>query len=132
MSTLSSLPIRPRHVHRDASRFTPGPYHVSGSGPRLRSIKSAGRRTVAHVLFSERHASECDATAQLLAAAPDLLLELRTLVVACPCGFSTRTALIVFVARSRLLPVRDVLRLWRPLPKRRDANGASPTTVRGR
>src|SRR5436305_11007106 len=86
MSTLASLPIRPRHAHREPTRFTPGPYHVSGSGPRVRSLKSAGGRTIAHVLFSARHESECEATAQLLAAAPDLLLELRALVVACPCG----------------------------------------------
>ncbi len=86
MSTLASLPIRPRHAHRELARYTPGPYHVSGSGPRVRSIKSAGGRTVAHVLFSARHASECEATAHLFAAAPDLLIELRTLVVACPCG----------------------------------------------
>jgi len=86
MSTLASLSIRPRHVHRPVCRFTPGPYHVSGSGPRVRSLKSAGGRTIAHVLFSARHESECEATAQLLAVAPDLLLELRSLVVACPCG----------------------------------------------
>jgi hypothetical protein len=86
MSTLPSLSIRPRHVHRQVCRFTPGPYHVSGSGARVRSLKSAGGRTIAHVLFSVRHESECEATAQLLAAAPDLLLELRSLVVGCPCG----------------------------------------------
>src|SRR3954466_15485522 len=90
MSTLAFVPIRPRHAHCEAARFTPGPYHVSGSGPRIRGIKSAGGRTVAHVLFSERHASECEATAGLLAAAPDLLLELRSLIVACPCGQHTR------------------------------------------
>ena len=102
MSTLASVPIRPRHAHREAARFTPGPYHVSGSGPRTRSIKSAGGRTVAHVLFSERHASECEATAGLLATAPDLLLELRSLVVACPCGQHTHG--IDRVRRSKPLP----------------------------
>ncbi len=86
MSMLASVTSRPRHVHREGSRFTPGPYHVSGSGPRVRSLKSAGGRTIAHVLFSARHESECEATAQLLATAPDILSELRTLVVACPCG----------------------------------------------
>jgi len=86
MSTLPSVPMRPRHIHRESLRFTPGPYHVSGSGPRVRRLKSAGGRTIAHVLFSARHESECEATAQLLAAAPDLLVALRTLVVACPCG----------------------------------------------
>src|SRR5436305_4873699 len=90
MSTLASLPIRPRHAHREPTRYTPGPYHLSGSGPRERSIKSAGGRTVARVLFSARHASECEATAQLLAAAPDLLQELCGLVVGCPCGQHTQ------------------------------------------
>ena len=90
MSTLASLPIRPRHAHRESSRYTPGPYHVSGSGPRVRSVKSAGGRTIAHVLFSARHESECEATAHLFAAAPDLLVELRSLVVACPCGQHTQ------------------------------------------
>src|SRR5947208_14902128 len=86
MTTLASLTIGPMHVHRETLRFAPGPYHVAGSGPKLRSIKSAGGRTVAHVLFSARLASECEATAHSLAAAPDLLVELRTLVAACPCG----------------------------------------------
>ena len=52
----------------------------------MRSVKSAGGRTIAYVLFSERREAECEATAQLLAAAPDLLLELRSLIVGCPCG----------------------------------------------
>jgi hypothetical protein len=52
----------------------------------MRSIKSAGARTVAYVLFSERREAECEATARLMAAAPDLLLELRSLVGDCPCG----------------------------------------------
>jgi|SRR5690242_7826696 hypothetical protein len=86
MSTLPSLTIPPLHLDRNKPRFTPGPYHVSGSGPRIRSIKPAGGRTIAYVLFSERRESECEATARLLAAAPDLLLELRSLVLDCPCG----------------------------------------------
>lgn len=86
MSTLRSLVIRPVHIHRKKPRFTPGPYHVSGSGPRMRSIKSAGGRTLAYVLFSAKRHSECEATARLMAAAPDLLLELRSLVVGCACG----------------------------------------------
>src|SRR5947209_14818350 len=86
MSALRSLMIRPLHVDRKKPRFAPGPYHVSGSGPRMRSIKSAGGRTVAYVLFSARRESECDSTARLIAAAPDLLLELRSIVVGCPCG----------------------------------------------
>ena len=86
MSTLRSLTIRPMHLYRQKPRFTPGPYHVTGSGSKMRSIKSAGGRTVAYVLFSAARESECDATARLLAAAPDLLLELRSLLVACPCG----------------------------------------------
>ena len=113
MSTLRSLPIRPRHAHREASRFTPGPYHVSGSGPRVRSLKAAGGRTIAHVLFSARHEAESEATAHLLAAAPDLLLEVRTLVIGCPCG-QHATALLVFALRSRLVPVRAVLRRSSP------------------
>ncbi|MFL6352922.1 MAG: hypothetical protein ACJ74Z_13880 [Bryobacteraceae bacterium] len=86
MSTLSSLAIRPAQVDRKKPRFTPGPYHVSGSGPKMRSIKSAGGRTLAYVLLSAKRHSECEAIARLMAAAPDLLLELRSLVVACPCG----------------------------------------------
>ena len=86
MSTLPSFTIRPRPVDRKKARFTPGPYHVTGSGPKLRSLKSAGGRTIAYVLFSTRRASECEATARLLAAAPDLLVELRSLLVACSCG----------------------------------------------
>ena len=86
MSALPSLTIRPLHLNRKKPRFTPGPYHVSGSGPRMRSIKSAGGRTIAYVLRSARRESECEATARLLAGAPDLLLELRSLVVGCACG----------------------------------------------
>jgi len=86
MSSLPSVTIRPLHVDRKKPRFTPGPYHVSGSGPRMRSLKSAGGRTLAYVLFSAKRYSECEATAQLLAAAPDLLLALRSLVVGCACG----------------------------------------------
>src|SRR3954454_11589800 len=86
MSTLPSLPIRRFHLDRKKPRFTPGPYHVSGSGPRMRSIKSAGGRTIAYVLLSARRESECEATARLMAAAPDLLFELRSMVVDCPCG----------------------------------------------
>jgi hypothetical protein len=86
MSSLPSVTIRPLHVDRKKPRFTPGPYHVSGSGPRMRSIKSAGGRTVAYLLFSERRASESEATARLMAAAPDLLLELQSLIIGCPCG----------------------------------------------
>ena len=86
MSTLPLLAIRPLYIDRKKPRFTPGPYHVSGSGPKMRSIKPAGGRTVAYVLFSERRASECEATARLLAAAPDLLPELQSLIVGCPCG----------------------------------------------
>jgi hypothetical protein len=71
---------------RKKEKFTSGPYHVSGSGPRMRSIKSASGRTVAHVLFSQKREAECEATARLLAAAPDLLHELRSFVVDCPCG----------------------------------------------
>jgi hypothetical protein len=52
----------------------------------MRSIKSAGGRTLAYVLFSAKRHSECEATARLMAAAPDLLLELRSLVVGCACG----------------------------------------------
>jgi hypothetical protein len=86
MSALRSSVIRPVHIHRKTAGFTPGPYHVSGSGPRLRSIKSAGGRTLAYVLFSAQRQSECEATARLMAAAPDLLLELQSLVVGCACG----------------------------------------------
>src|SRR5438094_211982 len=86
MSALPAVAIRPLQVDRKKPRFTPGPYHVSGSGPKMRSIKSAGGRTIAYVLFSQRRESECESTARLMAAAPDLLLELRSLVVACPCG----------------------------------------------
>src|SRR5690349_9895950 len=86
MSTLQSLAFRPVHIHWKKPRFTPGPYHVSGSGPRMRSIKSAGGRTLAYVLFSAKRYSECEATARLVAAAPDLLLELRSLVAGCVCG----------------------------------------------
>jgi hypothetical protein len=86
MSTLRSLAIRPVHIHRKKPRCTPGPYHVSGSGPRMRSIKSAGGRTLAYVLFSAKRHAECEATARLMAAAPDLLLELRSLVAGCACG----------------------------------------------
>lgn len=86
MSAFPSLALRPLHLDRKKPRCTPGPYHVSGSGPRMRSIKSAGGRTIAYVLYSERRESECEATARLLAAAPDLLLELRSLVIGCPCG----------------------------------------------
>ena len=87
MTTLSSFTIRSKPVDRKRARFTPGPYHVAGSGPKLRSLKSVGGRTIAYVLFSTRRASECEATARLLSAAPDLLIELRSLLVACPCGF---------------------------------------------
>lgn len=52
----------------------------------MRSIKSAGGRTLAYVLFSAKRHSECEATARLMAAAPDLLLELQSLVVDCACG----------------------------------------------
>jgi hypothetical protein len=38
------------------------------------------------VLFSERRAGECEATAKLLAAAPDLLFEVRSFVSECVCG----------------------------------------------
>ena len=86
MSALPSLAMRRLHLDRKKPRFTPGPYHVSGSGPRMRSVKSAGERTLAYVLFSAKRASECEATARLLAAAPDLLDELRWLVIGCPCG----------------------------------------------
>jgi hypothetical protein len=86
MSTLRSLAIRPGHVDRKKPRCTPGPYHVSGFGPRMRSLKSAGGRTLAYVLFSTKRSSECEATARLMAAAPDLLLALRSLVVGCACG----------------------------------------------
>ena len=86
MSTLPALIHRPVRLNKNKPKFTPGPYHVSGSGPRLRSIKSAGGRTIAHVLFSERRESECLGTARLLAAAPDLLVELRSLLRDCPCG----------------------------------------------
>jgi len=74
------------HLDRKKPRFTPGPYHVSGSGPKMRSIKSAGGRTLAYVLFSQRRGSECEATARVMAAAPDLLVELRSLILTCPCG----------------------------------------------
>lgn len=86
MNTFPSLAIRPLHIHRKKPRFTPGPYHILGSGPKMRSIKSAGGRTLAYVLFSAKRYSECEATARLMAAAPDLLLELRSLVVGCVCG----------------------------------------------
>jgi hypothetical protein len=86
MSTLRSLVSRPVHILRKKPKFAPGPYHVSGSGPRMRSIKSAGGRTLAYVLFSAKRHSECEATARLMAAAPDLLLELRSLVAGCVCG----------------------------------------------
>ncbi len=86
MSTLGALTIRPVPRNRTKPRFTPGPYHVAGSGPRMRSIKSAGGRTIAYVLFSERRQPECEATARLMAAAPDLLVELRSLVAGCACG----------------------------------------------
>lgn len=90
MSALPFSTIRRLPVDRKRPRFTPGPYHVAGSGPKLRSIKSASGRTIAYVLFSERRASECEATARLLAAAPDLVLEVRSLLVACPCGQHTQ------------------------------------------
>ena len=86
MSALPSFTIRPVRVDRKKPKFTPGPYHVVGSGPKLRSLKSAGGRTIAYVLFSGKRELESEATAELLAAAPDLLFELRSLVVACPCG----------------------------------------------
>ena len=86
MSTLRWLAIRPVHIDRKKPGCTPGPYHVSGSGPRMRSLKSAGGRTIAYVLYSAKRMSECEATARLMAAAPDLLLALRSLVVGCPCG----------------------------------------------
>ena len=87
MSLSQFLAIRARvHNRGKKPKFTPGPYHVSGSGPRIRSIKTAGGRTIAHVLFSERRETECDATAKLLAAAPDLLFELRSFVSGCACG----------------------------------------------
>ena len=86
MSALPSLTIRPLRVDRKKPKFTPGPYHVAGSGPKLRSLKSAGGRTIAYVLFSAKRELESEATAQLLATAPDLLFELRSLVAACPCG----------------------------------------------
>ena len=86
MSTLPWLTIRRPQMDRKRPRFTPGPYHVAGSGPKLRSLKSAGGRSIAYVLFSERRASECEGTARLLAAAPDLLCELRTYVNDCGCG----------------------------------------------
>ena len=87
MSLSQFFTIRSRVQNRGKKpKFTPGPYHVSGSGPRIRSIKTAGGRTIAHVLFSERRETECDATAKLLAAAPDLLFELRCFVSACACG----------------------------------------------
>lgn len=86
MSASQFLAIRGRvHGKQKKARFTPGPYHASGSGPSWRSIKAAGGRTVAHVLFSAKRESECEATARLLAAAPDLLLELRSFVSACAC-----------------------------------------------
>src|SRR5438874_8851388 len=78
MSALPAVAIRPLQVDRKKPRFTPGPYHVSGSGPKMRSIKSAEGRTIAYVLFSQRRESECESTARLMAAAPDLLLELRS------------------------------------------------------
>jgi hypothetical protein len=87
MSASHFLAIRGRvHGKQKKPRFTPGPYHVSRWGPRMRSIKAAGGRTVAHVLFSAKRESECEATARLLAAAPDLLLELQLFVSACACG----------------------------------------------
>jgi hypothetical protein len=86
MSTLRSLVIRPVHIHRKKPGCTPGPYHVSGSGPRMRSIKSAGGRTLAYVLLSAKRHAESEATARLMAAAPDLLLQLRSLVDGCACG----------------------------------------------
>ena len=87
MSTSQFLTIGGRvHAIQKKPRFTPGPYHVSGSGPKMRSIKSAGGRTLAYVLFSGKRDSECEGTARLMAAAPDLLLELRSLVVGCACG----------------------------------------------
>lgn len=86
MSTLRSTTIRPKPLGRQKASFTPGPYHVAGTGPKMRSIKSAGGRTIAYVLFSESRASESEATARLIAAAPDLLLELQALIIACPCG----------------------------------------------
>src|ERR1700747_768267 len=86
MNTVPSLAMRPINRDRKKPRFTPGPYHVSGSGPRLRSIKSAGGRTLAYVLFSARRPSECESTARLLAAAPGLHFELRSLLLRCPCG----------------------------------------------
>ena len=86
MSDSPSLTTGGRVPYREKKpRFTPGPYHVSGSGPRMHSIKSAGGRTLAYVLFSPKREPECEATARLLAAAPDLLLELRSLVSRCPC-----------------------------------------------
>lgn len=87
MSLSAFLALRARVHGTDMKpKFTSGPYHVSGSGPRMRSIKSAGGRTIAQVLFSEKRERECEATARLLAAAPDLLLQLRLLLIACPCG----------------------------------------------
>jgi hypothetical protein len=86
MSVLRLLAIRPVHTRRKKPGCTPGPYHVSGSGPKMRSLKSAGGRTLAYVLFSAKRESECEATARLMAAAPDLLLELQSLVITCPCG----------------------------------------------
>ncbi len=48
MSSLRSVTIRPKHRGRQEARFTPSPYHVAGCGPKMRSIKSAGGRTVAY------------------------------------------------------------------------------------
>ena len=88
MSLSQILPLRARLHRRERKKRQPipGPYHISGSGPRIRSIKTAGGRTIAHVLLSERRQAECEATAKLLAAAPDLLVELHSLLVDCPCG----------------------------------------------
>lgn len=87
MSFSQFLPIGARvHRYEKRRRFTAGPYHVSGSGSRIRSIKTAGGRTIAHVLFSERRERECEATAKLLASAPDLLCDLRSYVNDCGCG----------------------------------------------
>jgi hypothetical protein len=87
MSLTPYFALRARvHGKRKKPSYAPGPYHVAGNGPRIRSIKNAGGRTIAHVLFSERRAGECQATAKLLAAAPELLFELRSFVRECGCG----------------------------------------------
>lgn len=110
MSTLASLPIPRGHLHREASRFTPGPYHVSAAGARVRSIKSAGGRTITMCSSHNDMGPNVRRPLSYWSLRRIFSLNCGRLSSVVPV-VKTRTASIGGVARNPRVPVPDVPRL---------------------